>query len=230
MLEEKTEDHKNMKKITFFTIIALLLVSVSITTVYAQNQYEIPSWVKGVAGFWAEGKISDADFGEGLAFLIDNEIIKVPKIQDLQNKISQLQYENANLRSQLNLSIPDDILGPEDCTPNQVWQNQACVDATTPPKNDLNLQTNLDLYRQGDVVVITGLIHNIENLSTSDVAIIGLGPDNNNFLVAQVHPNADGSFQTSFKADGPQFIIAGDYTIFANFSGLKSEIKFKFTQ
>ena len=100
-------------------------------------------------------------------------------------------------------------LGPEDCTPNQVWQNNACVDATKPPKNDLNLQTDLDLYAQGGVVVITGLIHNIENLSTGDVAIIVRAPDNNIVTIAQVHPNTDGSFQTSLKADGPQFKSPG---------------------
>ncbi|MCI4432928.1 MAG: hypothetical protein JHC41_04930 [Nitrosopumilus sp.] len=120
-------------------------------------------------------------------------------------------------------------LGPEDCTPDQVWQNNACVDATKPQKNDLNLQTNLDLYAQGGVVVITGLVHNIENLSTGDVAIIVRAPDNNIVTIAQVHPNTDGSFQTSLKADGPQFKAPGVYTILANFSGLKSQITFEFT-
>ena len=120
-------------------------------------------------------------------------------------------------------------LGPEDCTPDQVWQNNACVDATKPPKNDLNLETDLPLYAQGGIVVITGLIHNIENLSTGDVAIIVRAPDNNIVTIAQVHPNADGSFQTSLKADGPQFKAPGDYTILANFAGLKSQITFEFT-
>ena len=239
MLEEKTVDHKNMKKITFFTIIALLLVSISVTSVSAQNQYEIPSWVKGVAGFWSEGKISDADFGEGLAFLIDNEIIKIPKIQELQDKVSTLQSENANLRSKLNLpqsvecgdnqieqnGICRDII----CGPNQIWQNNQCQDVVVGPKNNLNLQTDKVLYGQGDLIIISGLIQNIENLGSSDVSIIVRAPDNSIVAMAQVHPNANGSFQMSLKADGPQFITAGNYAIFANFSGLKSEIKFKFT-
>src|SRR3989344_4271777 len=69
-------------------------------------------------------------------------------------------------------------LGPEDCTANQVWQDNACQDAINSPKNDLNLQTDKVLYGQGGVVVITGMIHNIENLSTGDVAIIVRAPDN----------------------------------------------------
>ena len=120
-------------------------------------------------------------------------------------------------------------LGPEDCPSNQVWQNNACVNAVDPPKNDLNLKTDLDLYAQGGVVIITGLIHNIENLSTGDVAIVVRAPDNNIVTIAQVHPNADGSFQTSLKADGPQFKAPGDYTVLANFAGLKSQVMFKFT-
>ena len=118
----------------------------------------------------------------------------------------------------------------EDCmSQGKVWQNNACVDATKPQKNDLNLQTDLDLYAQGGVVVITGLIHNIENLSTGDVAIIVRAPDNNIVTIAQVHPNTDGSFQTSLKADGPQFKAPGVYTVLANFAGLKSQITFEFT-
>ena len=124
---------------------------------------------------------------------------------------------------------PIHALGPEDCESDQVWQGNACVDAIDPPKNDLNLQTDKVLYGQGGVVVITGIIHNIENLSTGDVAIIVRAPDNNIVTIAQVHPNADGSFQTSLKADGPQFKAPGDYTVLANFSGLKSTITFEFT-
>ena len=59
-------------------VFGILLVPIAIS---AQQSYEIPAWVKGVAGFWVEDKISDNEFGEGLSFLIDNEIIKVPKIQ-----------------------------------------------------------------------------------------------------------------------------------------------------
>ncbi len=121
--------------------------------------------------------------------------------------------------------------GPEDCGANQVWQNNVCVDATKPPKNDLNLQTDQVLYGQGGVVVITGLIHNIENLSTGDVTITvrSPAPDSNLVTLSQIHPNADGSFQMTLKADGPLYKVPGDYTILAFFSGLKSQITFEFT-
>jgi len=87
-----------VKKVLLFAVVFVLIVSISSATIYAQSQYEIPSWVKGVAAFWAEGNISDEEFGEGLTFLIDSEIIKVPKIQELENRIAELERENKELR------------------------------------------------------------------------------------------------------------------------------------
>ena len=90
-----------MNKILVVSILITIIFTVSITAVSAQNQYNIPSWVKGVSGFWAEGKITDAEFGEGLTFLIDNEIIKVPKIKQLQDENTRLQSENTKLKNDI---------------------------------------------------------------------------------------------------------------------------------
>ena len=38
----------------------------------------IPDWIKNVAGFWHAGDINDASFLEGIAYLIENNIIVVP--------------------------------------------------------------------------------------------------------------------------------------------------------
>ncbi len=86
-----------------FILLSILVISlgISITTIFAQSSYEIPSWVKGIAGFWSEGKISDSEFGEGLTFLINSGIIDIPKIEQLEWKIDQLEAENDNLRKEL---------------------------------------------------------------------------------------------------------------------------------
>ena len=80
----------------------------TIPTVSAQ-EYTIPSWVKGIAGFWSEGKISDNDFGEALTFLLDNNIILINpdlqseditsqnKIHDLEKQIKLLEIKNTRL-------------------------------------------------------------------------------------------------------------------------------------
>lgn len=38
----------------------------------------VPDWFRGVAGFWAEEKISTAEFLDSIEFLITEEIITVP--------------------------------------------------------------------------------------------------------------------------------------------------------
>ena len=57
--------------------IGIMTISVifGINTVYADDS--IPAWVKGVAGFWVDGNITDAEFVEAIEFLIDSGIIQV---------------------------------------------------------------------------------------------------------------------------------------------------------
>lgn len=43
----------------------------------AISSHGIPSWVKGIAGWWAQGKISDDDFVSAVKFLVHSGIIKV---------------------------------------------------------------------------------------------------------------------------------------------------------
>jgi len=89
----------NWLKLWVPIIIVSLIISITVaSTVSAQGKYSIPAWVKGVAGFWAEDKITDDEFGEGLSFLIDNEIIRIPLIEELKNENIQLKNENDELK------------------------------------------------------------------------------------------------------------------------------------
>jgi len=70
---------------------------------------EVPDWFKGVAGFWAEEKITTAEFLDGLEFLIDQEIIQVPGFVQAadaegvdQATISDLWTAINNMQSQIN--------------------------------------------------------------------------------------------------------------------------------
>jgi len=87
--------------ITVIFVSVMILGTLSFSAINAQGQYSIPAWVKGVAGFWAEDKITDSDFGEGLSFLISEEIIKVPEMKSLKQEVAQLKTENKNLRGDL---------------------------------------------------------------------------------------------------------------------------------
>lgn len=51
-------------------------------------QTQIPSWVKNVAGWWSERQVDDKDFVKGIQFLIQQQIIKIPKTE---SKYTQTQ-------------------------------------------------------------------------------------------------------------------------------------------
>ena len=48
------------------------------TTTPPPEKIEIPSWIKNNAKWWADGTIGDNDFVQGVQFLINQKIIKIP--------------------------------------------------------------------------------------------------------------------------------------------------------
>ena len=64
-----------MKFILFFVFAFLLVGVLTIPTSLAQDA--VPSWIKNNAGWWAEEKIDDFTFAQGIGFLIKNKIIQI---------------------------------------------------------------------------------------------------------------------------------------------------------
>ncbi len=64
----------NRKIIFGLFVITLSFSLVSFTSAQTST---IPVWIKNVAGFWSEDKISDQDFLAGLQYLIDHGMLKV---------------------------------------------------------------------------------------------------------------------------------------------------------
>jgi len=128
-------------------ILVSVIITIPVGTIYAQQIYNIPSWVKELASFWSEGKISDAEFGEAMTFLIDQRILKVPLIQSLQKqvkeleaKVLQLEAENDLLRSKLaETGIPDET-----------------IDDSNEEPPEFTVRTDLDFYDIGDTIIISG--------------------------------------------------------------------------
>ena len=46
----------------------------------AQEDTQIPDWIKNVAGWWASGDISENEFLAGIEYLINNNIILLDSI------------------------------------------------------------------------------------------------------------------------------------------------------
>ena len=87
-----------MQKI-LLPILMIITVILGTSTVYADES--IPSWVKGVAGFWAEDKITDQEFIEAIEFLIESNIIQTndPRVLLLENEILELKQEIKSIES-----------------------------------------------------------------------------------------------------------------------------------
>ena len=86
-------------------VLAISVVTIGFLPVFApsdgqSSEYDIPAWVKGIAGFWVDDRISDQDFGDGLSFLITEGIIQVPLIESLQNQVTELENQVELLENQ----------------------------------------------------------------------------------------------------------------------------------
>ncbi|MGI0073180.1 MAG: hypothetical protein ACREA3_05165 [Nitrosotalea sp.] len=68
-------------KIRTLTILATILTITGgvFFSAHAQTeQGQVPTWFKGVAGYWAEGKISQGDFINAIQFLVSQKVITLP--------------------------------------------------------------------------------------------------------------------------------------------------------
>ena len=67
--------HSSLVLIILFSLIGS---SVLVPNSSAQEETQIPSWIKNVAGWWASNEISEKEFLAGLTYLINNNIIFIP--------------------------------------------------------------------------------------------------------------------------------------------------------
>ena len=73
---------------------------------YAQSD-DLPAWIKNTALWYGEGSLTDHEFLNMIQFLIDNQIITVPNVQDDFSRISQLETELSNLKSKTVIDIQE---------------------------------------------------------------------------------------------------------------------------
>ena len=69
------QTHSSLVLIILFSLIGS---SILIPNSSAQEESQIPDWVKNVAGWWANNEITEKEFLAGLTYLINNNIIFIP--------------------------------------------------------------------------------------------------------------------------------------------------------
>ena len=70
--------------------------------VFAQEESQIPTWIKTAVGFWVNDQITDNEFLSAIEYFVENEMIKVPS-QKTDDKIliNNLQI----LQTEINMKI-----------------------------------------------------------------------------------------------------------------------------
>ena len=63
--------------IVLILFISLIASTILIPNSLAQEDTQIPGWIKNVAGWWANGEISENEFLYGIEYLINNNIISI---------------------------------------------------------------------------------------------------------------------------------------------------------
>ena len=96
-----------MRKLLFLAIITVTLVTISITSISAQSQSSIPSWVKNNAIWWGEEQISDSEFLSALQFLINSGHLQVGSSTDDTAELEKELESSKNLKQKYQQSMID---------------------------------------------------------------------------------------------------------------------------
>ncbi len=141
-------------------VLSVLIIS-GIGIAHSQTDI-IPVWIKDVAGFWAEGGITDSEFIETLEFLIESNVIQVndPQVLELQKEISELKLEISRLKqlelpSSTTVNLAGDIKSDPLAIMNELKQK-------LPDNVEMYIQPLESRYTIGDVIQITGKINPID--------------------------------------------------------------------
>ena len=91
-----------MRKSLVLTIIFVFACGVTLSSIMAsaQEDYNIPAWIKNNAAWWSQGQIDDASFVNGIKYMIENGIMEITQSNN-QAANDDLYKENQRLNSLL---------------------------------------------------------------------------------------------------------------------------------
>jgi hypothetical protein len=74
-----------LRTFTAFLLLLIFSTSIFVSSIQAQETYNIPSWIKSNAKWWSQGQIGDSDFTKGIQYLIQQGIMKLPQTNAASN-------------------------------------------------------------------------------------------------------------------------------------------------
>ena len=97
-----------------------------------------------------------------------------------------------------------------------------------PADTMFHAETDKDSYSRGEVVMLSGTGAIGNPLPIKAVTFILRDPTGNIIMIGQLHPNAGGSFSTTFIAEGLVWHNTGEYRLMVHFGDLSTTITFNF--
>ena len=97
---------KKSKQTILFVLLVTMFSGVALLSfVSAQEESQIPTWIKTAVGFWVNDQITDEEFLRAIEYFVENEMIKVPsKTTDDQVLINNLQILQAEINTKIEQS------------------------------------------------------------------------------------------------------------------------------
>ena len=135
-------------KIVVFGLILTVVFAVGLGSAYSQTD-TIPEWIKGVAGFWAEDKITDSEFIEALEFLIESNVIQVD-----DPRVGELEKENSELREKLESKVQISEMADAELQQEPIANIEVKPETAEMPQP--HIITDKQNYSLGDTVHVTG--------------------------------------------------------------------------
>ena len=169
---------KVMRKPLVLTIVFVFACGITLSSImaFAQEDYNIPAWIKNNAAWWSEGQIDDASFVSGITYMIENGIMEISQSNTPVNNMSldDLYQENQEFREYFENTLSDTV---EYARNEQVLSEQI-----------FSLEAQLQAAQNA-------------NTGGSSVQKI---QDNGNFVVVYIEPNTDmgNYFEQEIKAWG----------------------------
>jgi len=136
-----------VKKTLVLTTIFILAGGITLSSIMvsAQEDYNIPAWIKNNAAWWSEGQIDDASFVSGITYMIENGIMEISQSNTSVNDMSldDLYQENQEFREYFDAQIYDiaEYAGNEQVLSERILSLEAQLQAAqgNTPVNNMSL-------------------------------------------------------------------------------------------
>jgi len=198
-----------MKYLAIVLPLVLAVFLISIPAVDGQTNYKIPSWIKNLAKFWVNDKISDQQFGVSLSYLIDKGMIKVPLVDSLKQENEKLKNENSQLRVDL---AKEEVSEPKDEKPSTL---PLIPKAKVPIQKLIAVTVDKPSYQIGETIYIRGEVG--EMLASKNVQLTIKDSEGNEVLSKVILVDDDRKFLLIISDSENYFSKPGMYSLRAKY-------------